>query len=182
MLELFIGGSGSGKSEYAESEALRLFKENFSKGSLIYLATMENSGDGAAQRIRRHRERRKSKGFETVEMSRGIGALTERRFNEHGKPTVLLEALSNLLANELFSAGLSYDPSVSERILDDIGKLEAYCGNLIIVSDDVFRDGCTYGDETEEYMRTLGFLHRSIALSADRVIEVTAGSAVPWKG
>ncbi len=182
MLELVIGGSGSGKSEYAESEAQRLFSESSFNGSLIYLATMENNGDEAAERIGRHRDRRKTKGFETVEMSSGVGALSEKRRDGQGKPTVLLEALSNLLANEIFSYGPSDGKNASERILKDINKLNAFCGNLVIVSDDVFRDGCSYSSETEEYMRSLAFLHRSIALSADRVIEVTAGNAVLWKG
>ncbi len=216
MVELIVGGSGSGKSEYAEKEALRLSRES---NRLIYLATMENSGSEASKRIKKHRENRDGKGFFTVELPRNVGELKEKmpaseKAANPGECTVLLEALSVLLANEMFSKepempsggyGSSTAPEserVGERILHDIEKLISSVKHLVIVSDDVFREGgrlqpetesapdnesddkekgLKYPDITEEYLKELGFLHRRIAEISDRVVEVAAGNEVLWK-
>ena len=62
MTVLILGGSGSGKSAYAEETALALAGE----GAKYYLATME-AGDGEAlERVNRHRQMRKGKGFVTL--------------------------------------------------------------------------------------------------------------------
>jgi len=204
MLELILGGSGSGKSEIAENRAIGLYsgfhRQNSGMGSgkngLIYLATMVNSGEEADARIRRHRERRKGKGFITLERPSGIGALpdltTERGDFPPGKEcTVLLEALSDLLANEMFSSPdtddtaegcFLFDPEASVRVLNDIEKIAGCFGNLVIVSDDIFRDGIDYKDEASMYLKGLASLHRGIAALADRVTEVAAGCEIVWKG
>ena len=193
MTELIIGGSGSGKSEYAENEAVKISGEH-----LIYLATMENHGAEAERRIKKHRKNRDGKGFFTVELPLNVGTLSDRMLNgeiraEAGKSTVLLEALSSLLANEMFSAEARSDSDqgkkdrnaltkyVCNKILYDIRALSSGVKDLIIVSDDVFRDGRAYGGFTEEYMRALGFLHSEIAAFSDRVIEMVSGNAVIWK-
>ncbi len=204
MLELIIGGSGSGKSVIAENRAVGLYRSLCpqssgmipGKNGLIYLATMVNSGEEADSRIRRHRERRKGKGFITLERSSGIGELPglmeERGDFPPGKEcTVLLEALSDLLANEMFGCpdtadaaegSFSFDPEAPLRVLNDIEKIAGCFGNLVIVSDDVFRDGIDYKDEASMYLKGLSSLHRGIAALADRVIEVAAGCEIVWKG
>ncbi len=204
MLELILGGSGSGKSEIAENRAIGLYsgfhRQNSGMGSgkngLIYLATMVNSGEEADARIRRHRERRKGKGFITLERPSGIGVLadliTERGDFPPGKEcTVLLEALSDLLANEMFSSPdtddategcFLFDPEAPLRVLRDIEKIVSSFANVVIVSDDVFRDGIRYKDETDRYMKGLASLHKAIAVMADSVVEAAAGRETVWKG
>ena len=66
MLTLVIGGSASGKSEYAEQHVMSL------NGARIYIATMEPFGKEAADRISKHRQMRKNKGFETIECYTGL--------------------------------------------------------------------------------------------------------------
>ena len=65
MLHVVTGGSGSGKSVYAETELLRLAKQNNCKK--YYIATMEPFGNETLKKIARHREMRKDKGFDTLE-------------------------------------------------------------------------------------------------------------------
>ncbi len=176
MLELLIGGSGSGKSAYAENEAVRL-RELQGEGGLYYLATMERKGSEAERRIKKHRDLRKNKGFITVEKDHRIEELTFPKDS-----TVLLEALSSLLANEMFEGEKVNDPAItSDRIFDAVLKLSGSVRNLIIVSDDIFRDGIGYEAETDKYMKALAFLHRRIAEKADKVFEVCAGIPVVWK-
>ena len=61
MLHLITGGSGSGKSRYAEGEILKL-----GPGRRIYIATMYPYDEESRQRIARHRAMRAGKNFETI--------------------------------------------------------------------------------------------------------------------
>ena len=61
MFTLVIGGSASGKSEFAEQLTLSL------DGPRLYIATMEPFGVEAQARIARHRTARRERGFETIE-------------------------------------------------------------------------------------------------------------------
>ena len=67
MFILITGGSGSGKSEFAEAQILRLSREK-----RIYLATMKCFDEESKKRIARHRKMRAEKQFETVELNQPI--------------------------------------------------------------------------------------------------------------
>ena len=57
MLYIVTGGSGSGKSEYAEQIAVQC--RNGNGGTLWYLATMRIWDDEGRKRVERHRARQK---------------------------------------------------------------------------------------------------------------------------
>ena len=61
MVSLVIGGSGSGKSEFAEQLACK------TDGKRYYIATMQPYDEEMWEKIKRHQEVRKDKGFETIE-------------------------------------------------------------------------------------------------------------------
>ena len=61
MMTVIIGGSGSGKSAFAEALVRKL------KGERIYLATMAAGDPESLRRIARHRKQREHLGFATVE-------------------------------------------------------------------------------------------------------------------
>ena len=58
MLHLITGGSGSGKSRYAEEQILKL-----GPGRRIYVATMYPYDEDSLRRIDRHRAMRAEKNF-----------------------------------------------------------------------------------------------------------------------
>ncbi len=100
MMTVITGVSASGKSEYAERRASELADG----GALYYAATMEPYGEEGRQRVERHRRLREGKGFVTIECYRGIGrALDGVDAADRREATVLVECMSNLLANEMFS-------------------------------------------------------------------------------
>lgn len=160
MLELVIGGSGSGKSLYAEKRAKELCNEG---GTLIYTATMKRGSVEAEKRIQKHCSQRAGMGFETIERTTDFLSLVVPKDS-----TVLLECMSNLLANEMFDVGGYY----VKRIIMGIDRLRFGCSNLVIVTNDVFGDGIDYCKETERYRSELGELNRYYASEADRVVEV----------
>ena len=91
---------------------------------------------------------------------------------------MLLEDLSNLLANEMFSPA-GGGPGAAEK---GLFALAGRCAHLTVVSNEVFSGGTEYAGDTLDYMRALADLHRAIARRADLVVEVTAGLANILKG
>ena len=94
MFILVTGGSGSGKSEYAENRAVELWGR---EGRLIYLATMYPFDQESHRRIARHRALREGKHFTTLEQYTGL-----KNISVPLGSTVLLECMSNLAANEMY--------------------------------------------------------------------------------
>lgn len=163
MLILVVGGSASGKSEFAENTAVSF------GGRRIYAATMRPLGAASKKRIENHRLRRRDKGFETVERFTDIGALEV-------SGTVLLEDAGNLVLNEMFSGNGENDAaSIAERIAEGLKRLNGKCENLVVVSDNVFEELRMYDDMTEKYINIAGTVNIRAAAFADRVYEVVCG-------
>lgn len=173
MLIVITGGAASGKSAQAE----RILCERAASGSRLYLATMQPFGEAAKARMLRHHKLRAGKGFETVERYTALDHLKlERQYDG-----ILLECMSNLLANEQFSpegAGLD---AVSS-ILRGVDNLQAQCQNLIIVTNEIFSDGERYPKETMQYMQMLGALNMALAKRADTVLYTVCGILLAQKG
>ncbi len=170
-MHLITGGSGSGKSAYAEAQILALNGE-----CRVYLATMYPYDEESRQRIARHRKMRAEKNFTTVECYRD---LEKTEIPEHAD--VLLECMSNLTANEMFwPEGAGSD--TEEQILRGVEWLRRKARNLVIVSNEIFSDGCEYDSGTKEYQRTLGKINCRLAELADRVTEVVYGIPLEVKG
>lgn len=163
---LVIGGSASGKSEYAEGLAVRLGAPR------LYAAAMLPDGEAAQARIARHRALRAGKGFSTAECPLSPGSL-----DPGGARVVLVECVTTLLANELFCPGGDAD-----ALFGSLCALMAKVPHCVLVTGDVFCDGGAYSAETMDYVRRLGALNRQLAAHCDAAAEVTAGIALPLKG
>jgi len=167
MITLIIGGSGSGKSAYAE----KLVKQ-ISENNRIYIATMCVWDKESEIRVARHRAQRKELGFETIECPVRLEGIEIPE-----DATVLLEDIPNLVANEMFDE----NGDVS-RIAPSLRKLAGRCKNLIMVTGNIFADGNDYDPETKEYMRLLSDVNAAAAMLADCGVEVVYTIPVPFKG
>ena len=169
MFTLVIGGSASGKSDYAERHVLSLE----GGGPRIYIATMEPFGEEARARIARHHALRRDRGFETIECYRNIGSL-----RLPADSNVLLEDLGNLMANELFgndAAAVDEAEDLPDRIAEEIEKVFSDCAHMTIVTNEIFSGGKNYEGETIIYLRALARLNRILAKRADYVVELVCG-------
>ena len=92
---------------------------------------------------------------------------------------MLLECMSNLTANELFSP-TGRKEAAAEVIGEGVRRLIRLAGHTVIVTNEVFSDGMTYDAETEHYGYT--YIYWDIARLADEVIEVVHGIPVFVKG
>ena len=170
MLTLVIGGSASGKSAFAESLCPQ------SPLPRTYLATMQVWDAECAARVARHRAMRAQKQFDTVECPLHLDRLILPR-----RGTVLLEDLGNLTANELYAPDGAGEKT-ADAVVNGLAKLAAQCDNLIVVSNEVFRGGADYADDTDRYLLALAQINNATATRADAVVRVVCGIPRYYKG
>ena len=170
MLILVSGGSGSGKSEFAESLVVSSGLEE-----RVYLATMQVWDEESVRRVERHRAMRAGKGFQTLECPTGLDKL-----EVPSGAALLLEDLSNLSANEYF-APQGGGKEAFDRVLAGVENAAARAGLLVVVTNELFSDGVRYDPETAAYLELLANLNRAIAAKAEQVYEVVCGIPVAWK-
>lgn len=208
MITLITGGSGSGKSAYAEKYICHVSNENGYKEK-YYIATMQVFDDEGQRKIDRHRRLRAGKGFITIEQPRDIKKAVEKLQSENCLKTgrsALLECMSNLVANEMFPpvdvSGMQaaeaekealdalenmkdYETAqishVSKKVLKEVSILSENVAELVIVTNNVFEDGVSYDQSTMNYIKAMGIVNRGLAAMAERVVEVVAGIPVTVK-
>lgn len=170
MMILVTGGSGSGKSAFAEDQVV-----SFGTAERVYIATMFPFDEESRKRVQRHRNMRKGKGFETVECYTGLAGI---RVPEGS--TVLLECMSNLAANEMFQENGAHEHTVQE-IFKGVKSLLAQAENLVIVTNEIFSEAAFYEGETKTYQKYLGKINQELARLADEVVEVVYGIPIYHK-
>lgn len=208
MITLITGGSGSGKSAYAEKYICHASNEKGFKEK-YYIATMQVFDDEGQRKIDRHRRLRAGKGFITIEQPRDIKDAVSKLQSESSLKTgrlALLECMSNLVANEMFppvdasdikEAGgkkealdepenmKDYENTlisrVSKKVLKDVSILSENVAELVIVTNNVFEDGVSYDESTMNYIKAMGIVNRRLAAMAESVVEVVAGIPVAVK-
>ena len=168
MIALFTGGSGSGKSEMAESYACCLAAN---KKPLYYFATMRVWGEEGRARVEKHRRQREGKGFATVECPSRLPL-------DIAGGVILLECLSNRLANAMFGDG---EPDPVGRIVSELDAL-AEKNDLVVVTNEIFSDGARYDAETAQYIGNLGLLNQKLARRAQLFVESVYSIPVVHKG
>ena len=187
MIYLVYGGSGSGKSSFAEK-----LLADFPGAEKYYIATMmarEDDAD-AQKKIARHRKLREGRGFKTIEKARNLGEICGLTGIRGLGGSALVECMGNLCANEMFAGpGIDDEEScdqksqgeVVEKILDGVKKLSSVFENLVIVTNNVFDDGRQYDEATKKYIKTLGKINCQLAVISDKVYEVVVGIPVEIK-
>ena len=194
MITLVTGGSGSGKSAYAESLL------SSCEGIRYYIATMQIYDAEGEKKVERQRKLRAGKGFLTIESPINVGKIQfacagkaeqaqyrqEAEMKVQGnaeKKSALLECMSNLTANEMFTKdGIKSAEEVVGKIVSEMQTLSQKLDNLVIVTNNVFEDGVIYDAGTMEYLKALGRINAALARLADRVAEVVVGIPVELKG
>ena len=129
MIHLITGGSGSGKSAFAEASIVAL-----GEAQRFYIATMYPFDEESFRRIERHRNMRKEKKFTTVECYTDL-----KKLQLPSGCNILLECMSNLVAktasnlvivtNEIFSDGIDYDPETI-RYQNYLGEINRKIASL----------------------------------------------------
>lgn len=172
MFHVVTGGSGSGKSAYAEQLILDFGEDK----ERVYIATMYPGTDEENhRRIQRHREMRARKNFSTEECYLHLETV-----NIPKGSVVLLDCMSNLVANELFMHGGASIHTVN-AVLAGLEHILQTAEHLVVVTNEVFSDGAVYDTGTRLFLEYLGAINQEAAHWADKVTEVVYGIPVPVK-
>jgi adenosylcobinamide kinase/adenosylcobinamide-phosphate guanylyltransferase len=107
---MVTGGARSGKSQFAESLAMK-----DGGYSVLYIATSIPFDDEMKERVRRHRERRPEE-WETVEAYNGISDI----IRSTNKKAVLLDCLTVMVSNLLLEIDMTWE----EKDLEDVDRAE----------------------------------------------------------
>ncbi len=171
MIYLVMGTTDSGKSAFAEDLVTGLGERR-----RYYLATMAAQDEDGINRIKKHREARKDKGFITIEKEDHISDALSG-IEDTADAVVLLECVANLVGNELHNgkgrpwekdpAGVNADAFV-DVIMKDIEGLAARVSDMVIVTNKY-----TVSEEADSmtrlYVNLLDKVNEALTGYADRV-------------
>ena len=159
----------------AEEIVLQYYKEH---PDCIFIC--DEIGNGIVPMEKQEREYRERVGRLLIRLA---GEAERKVQCSSEKKSALLECMSNLTANEMFTKdGMKSEEEVVEKIVSEIQTLSQKLDNLVIVTNNVFEDGVIYDAGTMEYLRALGRINAALAHLADRVAEVVVGIPVELKG
>lgn len=164
MITLIVGTPDSGKSLLAENIAVKLS----GGGKKYYLATMVPFGEEGKMRVEKHQRMREGKGFITLEWPDDISLRLNDSMDFSGS-TILLECMSNLVGNELYSEnnhGTS-DEILSKKIIDAMHKLNAKAKNVIIVTNEFALEDEQYDAATKRYVKLIAIVNKALMDMAD---------------
>ena len=175
-MKVFIsGGCKNGKSYYAQ----RLAKRQDNGRGLYYIATMAAVDREDDERIARHQNEREGWGFTTIEQYRDIENIL--KITDHSA-SFLLDSLTALLGNEMFSGDGSVDTHAHEKIWSGLLQVLSQVQNIVIVSDYMYSDAIIYEPLTEMYRKHLATLDTLVAKHCDAVLEVAYNQITIHKG
>lgn len=165
MIYLVKGSPDSGKSQFAET----LICEHSDKQRRYYCATMIPYGEEGKKRIEKHRRLRADRDFITIEKSFSIDEIV----NEIECPEesyVLLECVSNLLANEMFECRRKPD-ELEDIVVNQIIRLAKRIKELVIVTNDFTFDD-KYDEDTKLYISLCNDINVRLEKMSDEVFEI----------
>jgi len=167
-IHLITGGERSGKSTYAEREALRLSE------SPVYLATARVWDEEFRQRILRHQERR---GPEWTNIEEDI------RPSKHdftGR-VVLIDCITLWATNYFFDMQQDVDQAL-EALKKEFDTLVQQDATFIFVTNELGMGGMSESRTQRLFTQLQGWMNQYVAARADRVTLMVSGLPLTVKG
>ena len=174
MIIFVYGGSGSGKSAFAEE-----ISSHYGGSQRYYVATMKVFDEEGKERVAKHRRQREGRNFKLIEKPVLIESVCTDLAQEKAagkKIFLLIECLSNLVANEMFSDGsIISAEKVADSVVKGLTEVFESADDVVVVSNNVFEDGIGHDDSVCEYMHALGKINEWMCRKADKSYEVVVG-------
>jgi len=166
MKQFVLGGARSGKSAYAEQQAL------VSEKKVIYIATATANDEEMQRRIAQHQKQR-AKHWQLVEEPLLLAETLLK--NDKPENCILVDCLTLWLSNSLAD---HTSHKRQNELLKIIPQLNA---DLILVSNEVGQGVVPMGELTRKFVDESGRLHQRLAKVCDQVFFITAGIAQKLK-
>ncbi len=186
MIHFVLGGARSGKSRFAEKQALALSKQMNKQA--IYIATAVAFDKEMHTRIAKHQNDRTQKGAQTWQLIESPLALTNTIKQCDANNIYLLDCLTLWLNNLLYAeqnmpnvriTNIESQTPTELRLKNEIDELVKSLSELdadiVIVSNEVGMGIVPLGETTRLYVDYCGWLNQAIAGIAQQVTFVTAG-------
>lgn len=167
-IHLITGGERSGKSTYAEAEALRLSPQP------VYIATARIWDEEFAERVRRHQARRGAE-WTNIEEEKALS-----RHPLSGR-TVLIDCVTLWATNFFFDLEQDIDRALQE-MKAELERLFAQDAHFILVTNEIGLGGVPMDAVQRRFTDLQGWINQYIAARADRVTLMVCGIPVPVKG
>lgn len=167
-IHLITGGERSGKSTYAESEALRLSE------SPVYLATARVWDEEFRQRILRHQERR---GPEWTNIEEDI---CPSKHDFTGR-VVLIDCITLWATNYFFDMQQDIDQAL-EALKKEFDTLVQQDATFIFVTNELGMGGMSESRTQRLFTQLQGWMNQHVAARADRVTLMVSGLPLTVKG
>lgn len=167
-IHLITGGERSGKSTYAESEALRL------SDSPVYLATARIWDEEFRQRILRHQERR---GPEWTNIEEDI-RLSKHDFTGR---VVLIDCITLWATNYFFDMQQDVDQALA-ALKKEFDTLVQQDATFIFVTNELGMGGMSESRTQRLFTQLQGWMNQHVAARADRVTLMVSGLPLTVKG
>ena len=167
-IHLITGGERSGKSTYAESEALRLSENP------VYLATARVWDEEFRQRILRHQERR---GPEWTNIEEDI-RLSKHDFTGR---VVLIDCITLWATNYFFDMQQDVDQAL-EALKKEFDTLIQQDATFIFVTNELGMGGMSESRTQRLFTQLQGWMNQYVAARADRVTLMVSGLPLTVKG
>lgn len=165
MKHLILGGARSGKSAYAEKQALK--NTRFLSQTLLYIATATKTNDAEMlQRIEHHQQHRDAR-WQLIEEPIDLAAV----INQYNSPDdcLLIDCLTLWLTNALLEGSWV---DVKESFLQAVKKSQA---TIYFVSNEVGSGIVPLGELSRQFVDESGWLHQELANDSERVSLIVAG-------
>lgn len=166
--QLILGGARSGKSGFAERQALALPGVK----DWLYVATATAGDAEMAARIRHHRETRDCR-WQTIEAPIDLASIV--RAHHRADQCILVDCLtlwlSNCLDNDCWE-------TEREAFMDAVANSRS---RLLLVSNEVGSGVVPLGEMSRRFVDASGRLHQRLARLCERVTLVVAGLPLELK-
>lgn len=181
---LVTGGARSGKSNFAES--LCINRNN----STAYIATSIPFDDEMKDRVKKHKESR-PQNWRTYEIYKDIYSIIDNISKEY--ETVILDCVTLLVNNLMFTYGIEIDEATSEdineledyikkqvnKLLNEVEKTKLY---FVVVTNELGMGVVPANKLSRVYSDIVGRINQQISSRSDEVYFVVSGIPMKVKG
>jgi len=174
---LITGGARSGKSSYALERAEAISSRR------LFVATCPKIDSEMSERVRRHQEERKGRGWVTVESETDLAAVFRER--AIGVEVVLIDCITLWVNNILFahdSQGSAVDDhSIGTLCNEWLETASRFTGTVICVTNEVGLGIVPDNSLARRYRDLVGTCNQLIGRNASEVILVSCGIPLFFK-
>ena len=168
-LILITGGARSGKSSYALSIAEKISEKK------LFVATCPQLDHEMSERVRRHKEERSGRGWQTIEEEVDLA----RIFSAEVKnvDVMVIDCITLWVNNILYTLGEENvdDHKISELCRSWLSKITEYHGTVLCVTNEVGMGIVPENRMVRKYRDLVGTCNQLLGVAADEVVVVSCG-------